>query len=73
MKTLQQVQDSTFGDVFTTEEFIEHIRTGLFTNYDGVGCFHDGNHEADDEVDCSDLEYMLEMKDQYPYVIWYNK
>lgn len=73
MKSIKQVQQETFGDVYTLEQFCELCDDGVITEYDGVGYFHNG------EVECRNISIWddtLSPKDvwgKYPYVIWYNR
>ena len=72
MKTVEQVKQETFGNVYTLEEFCKLCDDGIITSYDGIGRFHDG----DKETDVSVWDYSLAPEDVwgiYPYVIWYNK
>jgi len=58
------------GRVMTTLNFIREIMEGYIIEYDGDGCFHDGQIKTDisvwDNLCLEDLR-------KYPYVIWYNR
>ena len=71
MKTIEQIKAETFGHVYTIEEFARLVDVGLFIEYDGSGCFHDGEKETDISV-WDDTLTWEDVKD-YPYVVWYNK
>lgn len=71
MKTIEQVQSETFGNVYTIEEFARLVDAGLFIEYDGSGRFHDGEKETNISVWDESLTWD-DVKD-YPYVIWYNR
>lgn len=71
MKTIEQIQSETFGHVYTIEEFAQMVEDGLFIEYDGSGCFHDGEKETNISV-WDDTLTWEDVKD-YPYVIWYNR
>lgn len=73
MKTVQKIQEEIpYAHIISTEDFIEDVKAGLFTDWDGVGSFHDGEKETDIDVECN-LMYLVSMKDKYPFVCWYNK
>lgn len=73
MKTLQQIQDEILDAyVVPTEIFIKYVKSGLFTDWDGIGSFHDGEIETDIDIKC-DVSYLEYMKNKYPFVCWYNK
>lgn len=46
MKTKEQVQAETFGEVFTVDEWINACNKDLFNRYDGHGYFHDGENKT---------------------------
>ena len=73
IKTLEEVEaEQDLGDVFTIENFIELVRDGYFTDYDGEGYLHNGKNETGYYAECV-VTYLEEMKAKYPYVVWYNK
>lgn len=68
MKTLEEIKkDMEFGDIYTTDEFIEDVNLGYINEFDGIGYFHDGEKETD--ISCWDKREA----NKYPYVCWYNK
>lgn len=60
------------GHVMTVDEFIECVAEGSFIDDDGCGVFADwaGNKHA--SVWC-DVEWLERNRDNYPFVIWYNR
>ena len=79
MKTKEQIEaglhrigDFTIGDVFTTEEFAELVKSNCINGYDGFGYYHDGEHKT--SIGCFRLNPSSDnVQKKYPYVIWYNK
>lgn len=68
MKTLEEIKkEIKFGNVYTTDEFIEDVNLGNINEFDGIGFFHDGEKET--EISC----WNKQDADKYPYVCWYNK
>lgn len=68
MKTIEEIKkEMKFGDIYTTDEFIEDVNLGYFNEYDGIGYFHDGEKET--EISC----WNEQEAGNYPYVCWYNK
>lgn len=73
MKTIKEVRTEVkYGDVFTTKNFAEAVKKGMFNLYDGIGYYHDGINETDEYVSFN-YETLLEDTKKYPYVCWYNK
>lgn len=70
--TKAEIQATTYGNVFTLDEFVDLCDKGLLSSYDGQGYFHDGTKETEISVWNMDL-IPDDVWDQYPYVIWYNK
>jgi hypothetical protein len=71
MKTKEQIQAETFGEVFTISEWIDACDQDLFNRYDGHGYFHNGEHET--TISVWDMAITWEDIKDYPYIIWYNK
>ena len=75
-KELQEAQG--YGDVFLIDDFIEEVRNGFFTNYDGIGAFGDWNGEIEVEdfftsmINCN-VEWLEENRKDYLFIFWYNK
>lgn len=70
MKSLEQIEkEIQYGNVYTTDEFLELLIQDVVSEYDGFGFFHDGERELDNKgvFDLSAWE------EDYPYVVWYNK
>lgn len=71
MKTIEQVrEEKDYGDVMTSEEFVDAVDEGYFIPYDGDGYVHDGEKELHDKSvwNMNKREIL-----KYPYVRWYNK
>lgn len=71
MKTIEQIEAETDGNVYTLEDFMELNQLTFILPYDGIGYFHDGENETDKSVWDNTLTWE-DVKD-YPYVCWYNK
>ena len=74
-KELQEAQG--YGDVFVIDDFIEEVKHGFFTNYDGIGFFGDWLGEIDrefynDMISCN-VEWLEENRKDYLFIFWYNK
>jgi len=74
-KELQKAQG--YGDVFLIDDFIEEVRHGFFTNYDGIGFFGDWLGEIDrefynDMINCN-VKWLEENRKDYLFIFWYNK
>ena len=67
---LQVIND---GHIMTTEDFANAVKYGSFNAYDGGGAYMDANGEESNIFVSFDPNDILSMKDQYPYVAWYNK
>lgn len=72
MKTIKQINNEVFGDCFSIKEFAECVKCKEFIPYDGYGFYHDGEKETEEMVSFN-YKDILAHKNQYPYVIWYNK
>ena len=67
---LQVIND---GHIMTIENFANTVKCGGFNAYDGCGVYMDANGEESDIYVSFDPDDILSMKEQYPYVAWYNK
>ena len=73
MKSLEQVQKEIQDThVIPIDEFIADVSEGLFTDWDGIGVFHDGEIETDIEIECN-ASYLKTVREKYPSVCWYGK
>jgi hypothetical protein len=66
------MENKIYGDLFTTEEFAEHIFQGTITDYDGFGEWSDGEHTYE-ILDSVDAIFDNPKPNIYTYVMWYNK
>lgn len=86
MKTFEEVQnemdDWEKECLMTTSEFIDYMKWGFCTPYDGVGDVHDGNDFITNGFEVSIFTFIkdklknMSIEDfikKYPYVVWYNK
>lgn len=72
--TKEEVQKSMkYGKVFDISEFARDVRHGYFTEYDGVGYFHDGEKETDENVFTDKGNFRKATAKKYKFVCWYNK
>jgi hypothetical protein len=61
-----------YGDHMTIEEFREYVRSGLFTDYDGMGYYATATEISDEMVDLSEIKVGYK-PEKYTYVVWFNK
>lgn len=62
-----------YGEVYTIEDFIEEVKSGGFTPYDGVGYYWD---KVKNEETCGisfNVDVLKRESKKYKYVIWYNR
>ena len=62
----------TYGYVMVTDDFIHSVKDGYFNDYDGIGRFADEDGNVHEYVYCNPA-WLKNNRQQYPYVIWYNK
>ena len=67
---LQVINES---HIMTIEDFAKAVEHGAFNCYDGFGCYMDENGEESGISVCFDPDSLLLMREEYPYVAWYNK
>lgn len=61
-----------YGDVMTIKDFRESVETGLFVNDDGDGNYATSATEMTNiRVDCR--ERGKHLREDFPYVVWFNK
>ena len=60
------------GYVMTVDSFIECVAEGSFIDDDGSGAFVDWLGNKHKAVYC-DVDWLERNRDQYPFVIWYNR
>lgn len=62
-------------DVYTIQEFIDAVAQGVFTDYDGYGCYALNNKKdvtMDHQVVPSDIP-LMKLRQGYTHIVWYNK
>lgn len=62
-----------YGDKFTIEEFIQHVRDGLFINYDGSGYYATEEEVSRIPAIPSEIEYTQWGMTGFTHVAWFNK
>ena len=67
MKALAIVAKYGFGDCYSLDDFMEEVRAGMFTPYDGDGYFYDGEGNQVGNVWDSYIPENAE------FVLWFNK
>jgi hypothetical protein len=60
-----------YGSHMTVEQFVEHVKTGWLTNYDGFGYYASATQESNIQVVPSDVAFGLDKR--FTHVVWYNK
>ena len=62
-----------YGDCYYIDDFIEEVKNGNFTEYDGIGSFVDNEGNKLSRIICDD-EWIEENKpENCNFVMWYNK
>lgn len=61
--------DPNFGDLFTLEEWKEHLQNGLFIEDDGSGYWADDFKHTDD----GDVFDISTKPDWATHILWFNK
>ena len=51
-------------ELYPIQDFKEMVRQGMYTQYDGMGFYHDGTKQLDEPVDLSNIV------ECFPFVIW---
>lgn len=71
---LLNVEKYGYGLVLPIDDFVECVRSGGITDYDGCGDLLDENGEEIDSV-CCDTDFLQEAKlnKNARYVAWFNK
>ena len=72
MESIQALGQFRHGHVMGTDEFMHIVKTGCIIDYDGFGEFvsGDGNETLPVIVD---MRWLAEFRDDWPYVVWYNR
>lgn len=61
-----------YGDKMTLKDFIENVEGGGFIDYDGSGNYATADKESDIGIYSSDVKANM-IRDDFEYVIWYNR
>lgn len=61
------------GMPMRTEEFLEDVKRGFLTDYDGIGYYVDKDRYQSETPVSFDIKAIKEMAKTYPWVLWYNK
>lgn len=59
------------GKVYTIEDFKKECGAGFLTDEDGTGFYATESAKSDIDIIPSDVEYNL-VREDFPYVIWFN-
>lgn len=65
-------ENEDYADVYTTEEFYEHVESGMFIDSDGTGYPSNGTHHLYAGLSVRDLA-ACKYSETVTHVIWYNK
>lgn len=60
------------GDFMTIDEFRNKSQSKFFTDEDGIGYYATESSKSDVEIKPSDFEFNI-IREDFPYVIWFNK
>lgn len=72
MITMEPLDKHDRDCLMTIKEFIEGIKCGGLTDWDGDGYFANLTHKSDCAVECS-LPFWNPDKTLFTHVVWYNK
>lgn len=76
IKLIKLQAKQEYGQVMTTEDFIDCVSDGSIMDDDGSGIFIDQFGNRLDiypgSIQC-DVDWLSDLKDQFPYVLWFNK
>lgn len=77
MKAIIVPIDLSIGNLMTIKEWIDHVKTGNFIDYDGFGLYADPIkgimcNDMDNPVKPSHVEKNLIDK-KWTHIIWYNR
>nr|DAN43757.1 MAG TPA: hypothetical protein [Caudoviricetes sp.] len=61
-----------YGDIMPLEEFIQSVKLGLFTDYDGSGYYATENACSDITIYPSDITSGTYRRD-FTHIVWFNK
>ena len=68
MKALVIVAKNGFGSCYFIDSFLDSVKAGMFTPYDGVGKFLDENGDS-----ICDVWSVDEVPNNAKFVLWFNK
>ncbi len=61
-----------YGDVMSIKEFIECVEDGGFVDYDGYGCYVEGDKMTNIYIYPSDIKYNS-IRGEFEKMIWFNR
>lgn len=66
-----------YADVYTIQEFVEAVKNGGLTNYDGSGHLaridaNDKIWESEIKINCS-VSWLQKQPKDFTHICWYNK
>lgn len=62
-----------YGDIYTMQDFIEHVESESFIPFDGTGYYYNKETGESDEETSWDIDELKQQATEYPYVVWYNR
>jgi hypothetical protein len=65
--------DPDCGNVMSLEEFISHVNSGGFIDYDGYGNYVKDGRRTDIEIYPSDVKHGSIRSEEFDTIIWYNR
>ena len=67
------VANKGFGDCYDVNDFINYVKEGYFTNYDGIGYFIDKDGNELGAINCDDNWLHKHIPTDAAFIMWYNK
>jgi hypothetical protein len=61
-----------YGTLMPLDEFIDNVKSGGFIDYDGYGCYVNGDLMTDIEIYPSDIE-KNKIRNEFDKIIWFNR
>ena len=62
-----------FGDIYFIEDFIDDVRHGGITNYDGIGDWVDDEGNSLGQINCNVKWLEKNKPENAKFIMWYNK
>ena len=71
-RAIQLQLENRYGFIMPSHMFYKDVKSRVFTNYDGIGCFLDWEGHRQGYVNCN-IDWLEDKIEQYPFVAWFNK